>query len=111
MTPSRMLFSYISWRRPLSGVGTQIEAAEETFKDGAGPNFGRQRRSGCLPRKRVAVGAAIAVVAVATLDTFFAAKLQRSEARGAGQLRGSHLIDGDAGEQILARALAGVSGS
>ena len=53
-------------------VALDFAAAKKALEDGARTDFGRIRRRRRPPRDAVAVGAAIAVVAVAALDAFFA---------------------------------------
>jgi hypothetical protein len=76
-----VLAAHLLSLRSLHRVALEIAVAEQPLEHCARPDFASQRRTGCVPRDCIAVGASIATVAVAAPQPFFAAQFQRCKAR------------------------------
>src|SRR5262249_34827672 len=75
------------------GVEIEFGVAEQALEDGARPDLGRVRRRRRTPGNAVRVGAAIAVVAITTLNAILASELEgRESRRGSNRIR-HDLID------------------
>ena len=89
----------------LCGILLVVCRAEHPLENRAGPDFRRIRSVLGPPGNAVAVGAAVAVVAVAALNAFFASQFERREPRLALEVLGGDLIHRDAGLDVLAVGL------
>src|SRR5204862_966938 len=93
---------------PAHRVRLLARDAEKPLENRARPDLRRVGGGGRAPGDAVAVRAAIPVVAIAALDAFLAAQLERRKSRLPADLRGGVLIDRHSGLNILAEGLFGM---